>query len=1431
MSNPIDIIPYGEIAGYEFYLPSSQEIKLNSHAEVRFPDIFKDKIPQYDGIYDARLGTTDYGWNCTTCLENKSLCPGHNGHLDLKYPIIHPLLIKELVKILKCFCVNCGKLIVEEQRNATIPKLTFYAKIVTSMRKNIKCENCGNMNPGVKQDKVTSKIQKLYFKQARKGEKEVITTKVFHTHDIYQTLQRINKADMAVLGLGHLDSTKLVWNTLLIPANTVRPEIRRFKGNRVNNNEINTLLQTIVTCNSKLEIIGEPTEDQLKIIAQIDSSISAYIKGTNKNKFGSIKKPINGIAKGFSGKNGRVRRNLMGKRATNVSRSFITCDTDMEIDEIGIPEYVARKIGYVEVVTPHNIDQLKIYLKNGSKFYPGAKKITKANGRSMLVENLSNYVLEYGDIVHRDLITGDICCFNRQPSLEPSSISSMRIKVIPESKAFTDGKTFRMNVITCSLFGADFDGDAMNITFSNNRITTNEIDILASPGENFITYKNAKPKLGQVLDSVVGCAELTRSYTRYDKFHAMQAFSGTKITPKFDKKTYSGRDLMSALFKESNYIINYNGKPQFFDEVTAVNRKYYPDETVITIDKGELKSGVLDAASIGADTRGSIFHIIHNQLGPKAAMEAVFRVQQLAINHLDKVGLTVSMADLMLRREKLEEIHRIEDNLIEDSKRITRQLDRGNIVPPLGKTVTEHFENLQVNALDLNDRNTTFNKIILSGINLERNGLYKMINYGAKGKFAHLRNISSAVGQILINGERTRENFDGRTMAFYTRFDHRPVARGFIANNYFSGIDVGEFIAHAQESRYQLINTALSTAVTGEQNRRAIKNLEGIMANNLRQAQYNDRILQPLYGIEGADPRFIEIVRIPIIAKDLSDLEFTEKYRVKSSVFAKKYHGVKLDAVIEEEFSRLKNLRDKYVENLLVLETLHENVYDNTVSVPVNIKSIIDDTIFNMELHQEVDLDPFETYNMVKSFADNIHVILFNENFRDKVMPKYVEIAVQNSKIQLLSYLNLATIKRTNLTIPAIRVVLKTYEYMYNKNLVSYGKCIGIIAAQSISEPMTQTVLDSRHYSGVGGSKKRGMFRINEILGVKKDPKNPSMSVYIRHPYCLDKEKVQGIANEIEMMRLGDFINSEQVFYEEFGVPVHPNYINESKFIQQFLKYRGITKPSDVTRWCVRIKIDKSKMFEKNLSAENIYLKLVKQYPFMFTVYTVDNSESVIFRLYCKSGFNKGEISVRVLIAFIEDDLKNLIVRGLNGVVATYVKSIKRSKKSETGTITSQDEYFIFTEGTNLAEIVENPYVDPDTIQTDNILETKASFGIRAARNKIISELKGQIPGMNHRHYSMYADMMTFSGNIYPINRFGNNRRGASVLLRISDSSPITAIKEAAFHNVTDKVQGISPSLMVGKNPRIGSIYNTVILDTKFVSKHAKSDAELLETI
>eukprot|EP00794_Sanderia_malayensis_P011224 gene11224-12403_t len=86
---------------------------------IMYPEIMEAGKPKLGGLMDPRQGVIDRMSRCQTCAGDMTECPGHFGHIDLAKPVFHVAFLTYTVKVLRCFCFYCSKLLVDSSN----PKL------------------------------------------------------------------------------------------------------------------------------------------------------------------------------------------------------------------------------------------------------------------------------------------------------------------------------------------------------------------------------------------------------------------------------------------------------------------------------------------------------------------------------------------------------------------------------------------------------------------------------------------------------------------------------------------------------------------------------------------------------------------------------------------------------------------------------------------------------------------------------------------------------------------------------------------------------------------------------------------------------------------------------------------------------------------------------------------------------------------------------------------------------------------------------------------------------------------------------------------------------------------------------------------------------------------------------------------------------------
>lgn len=120
------------------------------------------------------------------------------------------------------------------------------------------------------------------------------------------------------------------------------------------------------------------------------------------------KKDIRALAQRLKGKKGRFRGNLSGKRSNFTGRTVISPDPNIPIDNVVVPEYMARILTFPEQVNALNIERLRKLVINGPDKYPGAHYIIAKDTEDKFNLSIDNRrkkadELKIGDIVERHI--------------------------------------------------------------------------------------------------------------------------------------------------------------------------------------------------------------------------------------------------------------------------------------------------------------------------------------------------------------------------------------------------------------------------------------------------------------------------------------------------------------------------------------------------------------------------------------------------------------------------------------------------------------------------------------------------------------------------------------------------------------------------------------------------------------------------------------------------------------------------------------------------------------------------------------------------------------------------------------------------------------------------------------------------------------------
>lgn len=319
----------------------------------------------------------------------------------------------------------------------------------------------------------------------------------------------------------------------------------------------------------------------------------------------------------------------------------------------------------------------------------------------------------------------------------------------------------------------------------------------------------------------------------------------------------------------------------------------------------------------------------------------------------------------------------------------------------------------------------------------------------------------------------------------------------------------------------------------------------------------------------------------------------------------------------------------------------------------------------------------------------------------------------------------------------------------FYKNSWEPGEAIGIIAAQSISEPATQMTMRTYHFAASAGIQVTlGLPRLIEIFDARKEPTTPMMTLYLTSKYNT-KEKAEEIAKNIREKRIKYYVDTISIDLTNKKIKIELKNV----------------KKSDVEE--IKAKLDKTlKNFNVKVSTKTLVIE--------------SKSETLSIK-----------------------DLERLKKK----ILALHVTGVQNIKNSVV--LREGNDWIIKTLGSNLEKIFMIEGIDAKRSYTNNIHEIASVLGIEAARTMLIKEINDTVKqqGLNidERHITLVADIMTLTGEIKAVGRYGVAGMHSSVLARAGFEETIKHLVKASVRNEVDNFEGIFDNVMINQQVPIGT--------------------------
>ena len=908
----------------------------------------------------------------------------------------------------------------------------------------------------------------------------------------------------------------------------------------------------------------------------------------------------------------------------------------------------------------------------------------------------------------------------------------------------------------------------------------------------------------------------------------------------------------NALLEKDGVITNFDLLTQILPPFSISHKtKLIGDEedlktsnNVLEIKNGVYIRGQMEKGVLGAGTKGLI-HRICNDFGNFVSANFVDDLQNIVTEYLKTSSFIVGISDLLADEKTNQAIIKIISEKKNDVKNLIDQTQLGVFENNTGKTNDQEFET-QVNNI-LNQASAEAGKKGLQSLDKE-NRFVIMVNAGSKGGDLNISQMISCLGQQNVDGKRIPYGFDHRTLPHFSKFDDSPSARGFVESSYINGLSPQELFFHAMGGRVGLIDTAVKTSTTGYIQRRLIKGLEDIMvAYDMTLRTNKGKIVQFSYGDDGIDPVKVENQIIPIVSMSIQDIyaHFNipdEAGKMKTlSLFFLKNTMTRLKKQLTETQEKCKIYTDFMIKSRDdIVKYVFKNKGDSVVNTPVAFMHIINNVMGQQHINSSsnVDITPLEAFEMIEGMYSHL------EKIRCAVPTRLFKTLYY----YYLSPKDLLIVKRFNRA--ALSILLETISLNYKRAIVAPGEMVGMIAAQSIGEPTTQMTLNTFHFAGVASKSNvtRGVPRIEEILSLSSEPKNPSLTVFLKREEETDREKAQSIMYMLEHTKMQEIVKSVEICFDpdDLNTLIADDQLTMSQYrsFEMMMDECNETAISDdsneKSKWIIRMEMDADVMLEKNITMDDINFVLKNSYGDEIScVYSDYNADKLVFRIrmnsILKPGGGKGAAKkikvnpldqsdqIYLLKNFQDQLLNNIIIRGVKKINKVILRKIKDNVTENAGSYKKQDIWVLDTVGTNMLDVLALDYIDSTRTFSNDIIEIFNIFGIEAARQTIYNELVDVIEFdgtyINYHHLSVLCDRMTYTNKLISIFRHGINNDNIGPIAKASFEETPEMFLKAARHAELDTMRGVSANVMCGQEGLYGTNAFQVVLDLEEMRK------------
>lgn len=442
----------------------------------------------------------------------------------------------------------------------------------------------------------------------------------------------------------------------------------------------------------------------------------------------------------------------------------------------------------------------------------------------------------------------------------------------------------------------------------------------------------------------------------------------------------------------------------------------------------------------------------------------------------------------------------------------------------------------------------------------------------------------------------------------------------------------------------------------------------------------------------------------------------------------------------------------------------------------------------------------------------------------------YLNILIGDPRWESLNEFNqklfffMSNVEDTEKSLSEFKEMIDKFYNRLEKYKAPTGDMVGVIAAQSISEQFTQSVLNSFHSTGSRkAAAKQGIKRVTQLFDATRKLQMPYMRpLYKKVPLYkyLDKSFVNNNIITLKLKYKNDWDKLE--------------YSDDLERIISYFDYDGnVTIKINVKSIGMNLK----ELLNKTVQDGDDFVE--KKLEDLLESYKIDEMKKnekaskyvIVFKLKNKNNWFKISScpSIHKIIKFIDYDGESTVrIYSPKSFKEYYVKRrlfilLKKHVWGIKDVIEYdyEDNSVYFTPGTfihksfdmdDLIRIV--PDANLRNLETNDIYFIESNFGIEAVKTYLLKEIRTVLgaEGMevNYRHVSVLVDNMLVDGEIRG-NKYTGLQLGDSVILKASFQEASSTFARAAGKRLTDRLTDVSSQIMLGQIPSLGTAYSHLV--------------------